>query len=352
MSAEQRLRRRLFEGLAEDNLELIHNQPRGTIRRQREARLERLRRLRRAMLAGGSLVVVAGVVLTLALLTDARADRTGPEPEAVIAAALPAPPAADGSQPSSGLAEVLSGQRARAIDPDVIPLAVRTVALDPGHGGRDGGTHLPHYGLLEKDVTWDVADRLRAILEDDFVVVMTRDGDEAVDLSRRTEIANAAGADVFVSIHVNWLPDREARGFETYFAGATVDPFLERLAASENSGSGFSVADTRRLLEGIYSGVRQQESRRLAEWVGSSLFDTLRLRNPAVVDRGVMRAPFVVLVATDMPAMLAEVACISNDREARLLDFPWYRQSIAEALANGIRGYAAEVGPSHDKEST
>ena len=353
MSAEQRLKRRLFEGLAEANLELIHNQPRGTIRRQREARIERLRRLRRAMLAGGSLVVAAGVVvLSLALLTDARADRAAPEPDPAVAAVFAAPPEADVSPLSSGLAEVLSGRRARAIDPGVIPLSVRTVALDPGHGGRDSGTHLPRYGLLEKDVTWDIADRLRAILDDEFAVVMTRDGDEAVDLNRRAEIANAAGADLYVSIHVNWLPDREARGLETYFAGATVDPFLERLAASENSGSGFSVADTRRLLDGIYSGVRQQESRRLAEWVGSSLYETLKLRNPAVVDRGVMRAPFVVLVATDMPAVLAEVACISNDREARLLDFPWYRQSIAEALANGIRGYAAEVGPSHDKEST
>ena len=91
---------------------------------------------------------------------------------------------------------------------------------------------------------------------------MTRTGDETVALKDRTKIANTAGADLFVSIHVNWLPDREARGFETYFAGATVDPFLKELAAQENRDSGFSVADTRRLLDGIYSGVRLQESRR------------------------------------------------------------------------------------------
>ena len=90
----------------------------------------------------------------------------------------------------------------------------------------------------------------------------------------------------------------------------------------------------------------------MADWVGQSLFDTLRARNPAVVDRGVMRAPFVVLVATDMPAVLAEVACISNDREARLLGFSWYRQSIAEALYTGIQGYAREVGATEKGETS
>ena len=352
MSAEQRLKRRLLEGLAEDNLELIHNQPRGTIRRLREARIERLKLVRRAVVAGGSLVIVAGFVLLLSLRTDdARADRS--EPAVVVASSTlaKAPPSA-GPAGRNELAAVLAGHRTRPLDPGVIPLAVRTVVIDPGHGGRDSGAHLPRFGLLEKDLTWDIADRLRAQLEGEFTVVMTRHGDEAVELARRTEIANEAGADLFVSIHVNWLPDREARGVETYFAGATVDPFVERLAASENTGSGFSLADTRRLLDGLYSGLRQQESRRLAEWVGQSLFETLRLRNPEVVDRGVMRAPFVVLVATDMPAVLAEVACISNDREARLLGFPWYRQSIAQALASGIRGFAAEVSATNQKEST
>jgi N-acetylmuramoyl-L-alanine amidase len=180
---------------------------------------------------------------------------------------------------------------------------------------------------------------------------MTRTADETVSLSDRTEIANQADADLFVSIHVNWLPDREARGFETYYAGATADPFLEALAATENRDSGFSVADTRRLLDGIYSGVRRQESRRLAEWVSSALFDTLQRSNPQVVDRGVMQAPFVVLVATDMPAVLAEVACISNDREARLLGLPAYRQKIAEALHSAISGYARELNSSGKGES-
>lgn len=353
MSAQRRLRRRLFEGIAEENLELIHNQPRGTIRRERMAKLERFRRVRRALLAGGSLVLIAGVVLTLGLRTDARADRN----EATVVAQTmgtpaKAPPVTWSADQSDGLGDVISGQRAQPIERGVIPLAVRTIVVDPGHGGKDSGTLLPQFGMLEKEITWDIAERLRQLLDDEFAVVMTRNGDETVALKERTEVANDANADLFISIHVNWLPDREARGFETYFAGTTVDPFLKQLAAEENRDSGFSVADTRRLLDGIYSGVRLDESRRMADWVSQSLFDTLRMRNPDVVDRGVMRAPFVVLVATEMPAVLAEVACISNHREARMLGFPWYRQSIAQALYSGIKGYARELSSTDKGEST
>ena len=353
MSAQRRLKRRLFEGIAEENLELIHNQPRGTIRRQRLAKLERLRRLRRTLLAGGSLVLVAGVVLTLGLRTDARADRS--EPQVVnqtMGSPVDAPPVTWSADQTDGLSDVITGQQVQPIERGVIPLAVRTIVVDPGHGGRDSGTLLPQFGMLEKEITWDIATRLRDLLGDEFTVVMTRSGDETVALKDRTEIANEAKADLFVSIHVNWLPDREARGFETYFAGSTVDPFIKQLATEENRDSGFSMADTRRLLDGIYSGVRLDESRRMADWVSQSLFDTLRLRNPDVIDRGVMRAPFVVLVATEMPAVLAEVACISNDREARMLGFPWYRQSIAQALYSGIKGYARELSETDKGEST
>lgn len=352
MSAEQRLKRRLFEGLEEDNLEMIRNQPRGTIRRKRLARLQRFRR---AVAVGGSLLVIATVVVAFGIRSGASSDSgiseatDTPYPPVSIAP----PPRGDSGAEANDLSEVMSGRQAHAMELGVIPLEVRTIVVDAGHGGTDSGALLPRYGMLEKDLTWDIARRLRELFEEnDFNVVMTRTGDETVPLRVRTEIANQANADLFVSIHINWLPDREARGFETYFAGATVDPFLKELAAAENSDSGFSVADTRRLLDGLYSGVRQQESHRLADWVGQSLFDTLKSRNPDVVDRGVMRAPFVVLVATDMPAVLAEVACISNDREARFLGFPEYRQSIAEALFTGIQGYASEVSATENGGSS
>jgi N-acetylmuramoyl-L-alanine amidase len=254
------------------------------------------------------------------------------------------------------LAERLFLGRDQPLVPEVIPLAVHTVAIDPGHGGRDGGTSLG-YGLLEKDLTLDIATRLAALLEQSQTeVIMTRTSDQAVSLKERAEIANLSRADLFVSIHINWLPDRTARGIEVYFLGQTDDPFLTRLAAAENRDSGFSMADYRELLEGIYADVRQDESEKLARGVLDALYETLVLENPEIVGRGVMTAPFVVLVATEMPAILAEVACISNDREARLLAIPRYRQKIAEALHTGIQRYAEAVNPTldvdHDQKGT
>jgi N-acetylmuramoyl-L-alanine amidase len=148
------------------------------------------------------------------------------------------------------------------------------------------------------------------------------------------------GADIFVSVHLNWIENRGARGVETYFLGPTNDPFLTRLAAAENRDSGYSLADMRQLLERIYAGVRQDKSRKLAEVVQAELFRSLGKENPRLEDRGVKSAPFIVLMATQMPAILAEVSCLSNDEEARRLAKPLYRQYIAAALASGLRAYA------------
>jgi N-acetylmuramoyl-L-alanine amidase len=227
--------------------------------------------------------------------------------------------------------------------PAVIPVQVGRIALDPGHGGVDGGASLG-YGLLEKDLTKDITNRLARLLKAaSWDVVLTRTSDESIPPRRRAEIANEARSDLFLSIHVNWLPDRTARGFETYFLGPTDDPFLRRLASLENRDSGFALSDYRELLAGIYADVRHDQSRLLASRIQHTLFETLRKENPEIVDRGVMTAPFAVLVTTEMPAVLVEVACLSNDREARLLALPRYRQRIAEALFSGVVDYARTV---------
>ena len=344
MSAERRLKRLLFQGIADDNIEVIHNQPRGSIRRQRMAKMQRIRRI---FLAGaGSLLAVLAVILVLEVRSDASSGNGQPllTETSYLVPGMNAPMNTEIEGAFKSLKELIAGRQAHAIEPAVIPLAVRKVVVDAGHGGIDSGTKLDEWGMYEKDLTLDIADRLGKLLErTGREVIMTRVRDEPVSLKARADIANQANADLFVSIHINWVPNRESRGFETYFAGATVDPFLKELTAAENQDSGFSVADTRRLIDGIYSGVRQQESKRLAEWVGRAMFVTLESKNPEIMDRGVLQAPFVVLVATDMPAVLAEVACLSNDREARLLALPKYRQGIAEALLIGIHGYAQEV---------
>jgi len=233
----------------------------------------------------------------------------------------------------------------------IIPLGVKKIVLDPGHGGKDVGTSIAN-GLTEKEVTLDISRRLRRLLEQaSFEVFMTRDKDETVSLARRTALANAKGADLFVSIHINWLEQSQARGMETYYLGPTDDPVLLRLTTRENRDSGYSLADFRKLLDGIYLSVRRDESRRLAETVQRMLVASLHPQNPLLVNRGVKTAPFAVLVGTEMPAILAEVACLSNAEEAQLLATSQYRQDIAQALFQGIRAYAQSLNRSSKKGS-
>jgi len=224
----------------------------------------------------------------------------------------------------------------------VFPLSVHRVVIDAGHGGTDPGASSASQ-LTEKAVTLDIATRLRDILRrNGFDVVVTRGADRLIALRDRAAIANSSNGDIFVSIHVNSLATgRESHGIETYYLGATNDPTLTRLVAAENRGSGYSVADLRKLLDGIYADVRRDESHRLAAAVQQQLFNGLRSADPGVKDWGVKRAPFVVLVATGMPAVLAEVGCLSNDREAAMLGRPEYRQQIAQALFHGIHAYAS-----------
>lgn len=228
------------------------------------------------------------------------------------------------------------------IDVDVFPLEVRRVMIDPGHGGDDSGTQAG--ALAEKELTLDIARRLeKDLLSRGFEVRLTRRSDGAVSLRERTEMANAWRADLFVSIHINWIADRGVRGLETYYLGTTDDPYLEDLARRENRASGYSLADMRDLLESIYTDARTGESAQLAERVQESLYVALSRQNPALKNRGVKTAPFVVLTTTEMPAILAEVSCLSNREEARLLGRPLYREHIAGALSLGIRSYAADV---------
>jgi len=346
--SQRQLKRRILRGVIDDNLEVIEGVPRGTNERRRAGN--------RGIVKGGIAVVFVTALVTVGVTTwrelSASPGRTSSGatqqprtlPVANRAAGAPTP------YNAKRLVEMVSLGQAQQLFDEVIPLSVKRVAIDPGHGGRDGGTALS-YGMKEKDLTLDIGYRLGLLLtQAGSEVIHTREQDVEVSLKRRAEIANEAHADVFVSIHVNWLPRREARGVETYFLGRTNDPFLTRLAAAENRDSGFSVADYRRLLEGIFSDIRQKESRQLAHGIQQALYENLKVKNPQIENRGVMTAPFVVLVATEMPAVLAEVACLSNDREARLLAIPSYRQSIAESLYLGISRFADEMNHSLQEE--
>lgn len=226
------------------------------------------------------------------------------------------------------------------LDLAVFPLQVRTVVLDPGHGGTDNPGTVGPNGLQEGDLTLDIASRLRGLLEESgYEVVMSRHDDRAVPLQERTRLANDAVGDIFVSIHVNWL-EGSARGIETFFLGPTEDPELVGLTSRENRQSGYTLAALRGILEGVYTSFRRDESQKLAEAVHRDLRWHIGQVAPEVVDRGVKTAPFVVLVGTEMPAILVEVSALSHEEDARLLKLPAYRQYIALALYSGISAYS------------
>jgi N-acetylmuramoyl-L-alanine amidase len=225
------------------------------------------------------------------------------------------------------------------LDPAALRLGVRRVILDPGHGGINPGTTAGT--LYEKDITLDLALRLRPLLEEaGYEVTLTRESDVDLDLAGRVAFANERRGDLFVSIHVNWLGQRAARGIETFYLGPTDDPVLTELTGVENAESGYSLADFRQLLAGIYEDVRHDESRSLAESVHRSLFNTLRVASPGLKDRGVKTAPFVVLIGNEMPAILAEVGSLSDRQDVELFAGDEYRQTIAQALCNGIVAFA------------
>jgi N-acetylmuramoyl-L-alanine amidase len=239
----------------------------------------------------------------------------------------------------------------RAPNRAVFPLSVKRVVVDPGHGGEQLGA-VSRSGMSEKDITLDIGLRLRRLMEEaSFEVLMTRQTDQTVPLNARVAIANDRRADVFVSIHVNWLEARSQRPLETYYIGPTDDPQAVRLASLENRDSGYSLADYRHLLERVFIDERRDESRRLARTVHTELYTSLHGINPGLENRGVKMAPFVVLAGTQMPAILAEVSCLSNDDEVKLLKNADYREMIALALLNGVRSYANTLRGSPTKGS-
>jgi N-acetylmuramoyl-L-alanine amidase len=257
-----------------------------------------------------------------------HAEATGPASAAAGATPIVLPEVRDAALPTR-------------IPAQIFPVAVRRIVIDPGHGGTDEGTKTS-YGLTEKILTLDLAQRLALkLLADGYQVSLTREADTRLVLRDRARYANQAEADLFVSIHVNWFKDgRKNRGIETYYLGPSDDPYVNALASAENRESGYSMTDVRRLLDSIYSDLRQQESRRLAAAVHERLYAAAREASADVRDRGIRSAPFLVLVETGMPAILAEVASLSSAEEARLLTSEPYRERIATALYDGIRAYS------------
>ncbi len=256
-------------------------------------------------------------------------EKTPPTETTITAAIQPAGPTEDGSRTLT-----------RALG-----LKIGRIVIDPGHGGHDTGTLGPT-GLEEKEVVLDVGVRLRQLLEQNTgcEVVMTRSDDTFIPLEERTAIANEKNADLFISIHANASPDKTARGIETYYLNFTSSPDALEVAARENATSQEAVHQLQDLIKKIAMTEKIEESQDFASQVQREVISHVTKASGAQRDRGIKKAPFVVLIGANMPSVLAEISFLTNPKDEHMLRRPDYREKIAEALYEGITDYLKTLG--------
>ncbi len=251
-------------------------------------------------------------------------------------------PALDLGAPS--VARKMSGDASRSSLTRALGLKINRVVIDPGHGGHDQGTSGPK-GLLEKDLVLDVALRLGKLLEQRLgsEVIYTRSDDTFIPLRERTEIANQKKADLFLSIHANSSPASNVAGIETYYLNFTSSSDSLDVAARENASGQNTVYELSDLVSSIAKHDKIEESKEFATEVQTALqsFETKYI--PGAKDRGIRKAPFVVLIGAQMPSILAEIGFISNRQEESLLNKPDHRQKLAEALYKGVSKYVGDL---------
>jgi N-acetylmuramoyl-L-alanine amidase len=220
-------------------------------------------------------------------------------------------------------------------------LKISRIVIDPGHGGHDTGTIGPH-GLMEKDLCLDVALRLGRLIEQKLPsaeVVYTRTDDTFVPLEDRTALANQAKADLFISIHANSSHDPDARGIETFYLNFATSGESMEVATRENALSQSSLHDLQDIIKKIARNEKIEESKELAANIQDSLSRRLQLVSQEEHNRGVKKAPFIVLIGANMPSVLSEISFISNPSDERLLRKTDQRQRVADGLYRGIAAY-------------
>jgi N-acetylmuramoyl-L-alanine amidase len=269
------------------------------------------------------------------------------------AIATPANTVAANTSPANTLTTNTSTQPVHAAQPTAdgqrsmvraLGLKINRIVVDAGHGGHDSGTLGPD-GIQEKDVVLDVALRLGQLLKQRLGadVIYTRDDDTFIPLETRTAIANKAQADLFISVHANSSPDASARGVETYYLNFTTSADALEVAARENAVSDQSIHELSDLVKKIALQDKINESREFAADVDQSLYAGLEEGNAGLKDRGVKKAPFVVLIGANMPSILAEISFLTNPSDARELRDSAYRERIAESLYRGVARYVGSL---------
>jgi N-acetylmuramoyl-L-alanine amidase len=268
-----------------------------------------------------------------------------PEPvhgraKAAPAAALVAVPTPQPSAPKATMtpAAPITGVRGPYSLTRQLGLGVSKIVIDPGHGGHDPGAL--GAGVTEAEVVLDISLRLEKLLLDAGVdVVLTRRTDEYVPLEERPAIARREQADLFLSVHANASRTRTVRGTETYFLNFSTDPAAEEVAARENAATNRTIGNLPDILKAMTLNNKLDESRTFAGLIQKAMAAQLSGVNSGMRNLGVKQAPFVVLIGAEMPSVLVEIAFITNPQEGKLLKNGAYRQKIAQALFDAVRGY-------------
>jgi N-acetylmuramoyl-L-alanine amidase len=278
-------------------------------------------------------VNIVASVTTPPVVTD-LAKPTRPDPTAAL------------TTPSATATETSASPARRSTDGAhslirALGLKINRVVIDAGHGGHDVGTTGPT-GLLEKDLVLDVALRLGKLIEQRLgaEVIYTRQDDSYVALEERTAIANRSHADLFLSIHANSSPIKAVAGVETFYLNFTSSSDALDVAARENASSQKSVFELRDLIQSISLHDKIEESKEFATDVQRSMQANAIRYISTAKDRGIKKAPFVVLIGAQMPSVLSEIGFISNPKEETLLKRTDHRQLIAEALFKGVSRYS------------
>ncbi len=276
--------------------------------------------------------------VTSAVISETTAPSSLPAPKSNVMPAKTRNAKADVPQPASVPQPTRDGQSTLT---RALGLKIGRIVIDAGHGGHDTGTIGPT-GLMEKDLCLDIALRIGKLIQaklPDTDIVYTRSDDTFIPLEERTRIANETKADLFVSIHANSSPDHGARGVETYYLNLKGSPEAMEVAARENAVSQESIHDLQDLVKQIARTEKIDESKELAEDIQDSLSKRIQKTAKPVKNRGVRKAPFVVLIGADMPSILTEISFLSNPADEQLLKKPEHRQRIAEGVFAGMTAY-------------
>ena len=224
---------------------------------------------------------------------------------------------------------------------DAFGLKIRTIVIDPGHGGKDPGC--TYNGMKEKDIVLEISKHLRNLLKrshPNINVYLTRETDIFIPLEERTAIANKHKADIFISVHINAARNKAAQGVETYVLNVTNDKTALEVAAFENQATTKSMSDLQGILRDIMTNSKLEESLRLASSTQNNMAGTLKLSNKE--NLGVKQAPFYVLVGARMPAILVEAGFLSNSADAKKLATSAHRQNLAQGIHKGLAEYISK----------